>query len=1145
LRWGSRGGTLAVQTVHPDSTAETRRYWLDSNGNVTWTGRRYDLTFPAPGELGTHSIHDLHNRLVRHEDLLTGVVTEYTYAPDLPDGSVSRNTATVVTTSGEGLVSSEEYLYHPSTDPPATRFKLMDHIRHTPSGAITLEHHTYVTAAPHPQNIGRPARVDYADGSYEEYTYSCCGLLTSRRRDGGITTHAYDDHGRLSSTTDPLGGVTSFGYTGLSSRQASITNDFGVVESFTYDGQGRRVRTDYTNGPLDGRHELSHYRADGRLSWSRSHSGVVTSNAYDTTTGDLLAVYVDGQLERSQTYDTLGRVETTTDARGLTLTRFYDTQGRLTHIIWPDSTFTETSYNAFGRVEYSNDRAGYTTWYEYDSMGRRTLVTPPDGIQRETTYRPSGEVEFTSIRPSTGEPALITGYEYDPLGRTSRIILPDGRERSYGYPDSFTRVETNEFGEVFTHVTAPGGASSWTLSSLGLVQSNRVSRGVGYVDYVSTGPDGRTTTNRVSQSGAHARTFYPDGGQSTVESGPFGPVRLVARDGAVTLRGYDQRGRLLTETNAVSDVLTYAYNSAGDLTDLWDWKGNHTQWQYDAEGRMAHKIYADGTQHDYTYHPAGTLESRTDALDRVTTYQYEFGRLKHIDYPSDPDVHYLYTPYGQPDTITRDASASQPAATIQYGYDLYQTRSSETSSFSSSLPVTLQYSGSRLLGYQVDDALPVDYGYDPLGRVSTVSRGTDTFTHTYDGQSARIAEITRNGLLHVQNQYDAMGRLDTRQNFANGQPVPDRSALFDYAHDAGDRRASVARADGSRIDYAYDPVGQVTGAVGVYDGGLTNRAYRFSYDYDPAGNPLERTRNGARREFVSNNLNQLTSATSADAVDVSGRFDGPIASVSVNSTPGAFLGDRWWAEQVSIAPGTNQLAAVITPPAAPAQTNTLSVVNAPRRGVPVRPQRLHDLLRRLDQHLGRGKPPDRNRPRQPRPRRPQSRQPVRHPLSRRTVKQVFVCTAPGQWTLVREHRFTWIDWLMVREYVTDMPQGLPPLQTVRDYVWGVDLSGTLQGAGAVGGLLAVVSTTAANPQPAVYYPGYDGNGNVCSATDAAGALAAAFEYDPFGNLLSAEGPAAAQIPFRFSTKYTDAETRLVYYGFRFCAPCRSLAFLAG
>jgi len=46
-------------------------------------------------------------------------------------------------------------------------------------------------------------------------------------------------------------------------------------------------------------------------------------------------------------------------------------------------------------------------------------------------------------------------------------------------------------------------------------------------------------------------------------------------------------------------------------------------------------------------------------------------------------------------------------------------------------------------------------------------------------------------------------------------------------------------------------------------------------------------------------------------------------------------------------------------------------------------------------------------------------------------------------------------------------------------------------------------------------------------------VVARFEYDPFGNTLRATGPAAGAMPFRFSTKYTDPETGLLYYGYRY------------
>jgi RHS repeat-associated protein len=48
-----------------------------------------------------------------------------------------------------------------------------------------------------------------------------------------------------------------------------------------------------------------------------------------------------------------------------------------------------------------------------------------------------------------------------------------------------------------------------------------------------------------------------------------------------------------------------------------------------------------------------------------------------------------------------------------------------------------------------------------------------------------------------------------------------------------------------------------------------------------------------------------------------------------------------------------------------------------------------------------------------------------------------------------------------------------------------------------------------------------------------GSVAARYEYGPFGELLRATGPMAKANPFRFSTKYQDDETDLVYYGVRY------------
>ena len=99
---------------------------------------------------------------------------------------------------------------------------------------------------------------------------------------------------------------------------------------------------------------------------------------------------------------------------------------------------------------------------------------------------------------------------------------------------------------------------------------------------------------------------------------------------------------------------------------------------------------------------------------------------------------------------------------------------------------------------------------------------------------------------------------------------------------------------------------------------------------------------------------------------------------------------------------------------------------------------------------------------------------------------------------------------------------------------GNDLSGSAQGAGGVGGLLEVTYSGAATTN--CFVP-FDGNGNVAALVNAAdGTSVANYEYGPFGEVIRATGPMAKANPFRFSTKYQDDETDLLYYGYRYYKP---------
>lgn len=119
----------------------------------------------------------------------------------------------------------------------------------------------------------------------------------------------------------------------------------------------------------------------------------------------------------------------------------------------------------------------------------------------------------------------------------------------------------------------------------------------------------------------------------------------------------------------------------------------------------------------------------------------------------------------------------------------------------------------------------------------------------------------------------------------------------------------------------------------------------------------------------------------------------------------------------------------------------------------------------------------------------------------------------------------------------------------RKFAWGPDLSSSLEGAGGIGGLLAIEDPNDPNDGTDVvgsFLVCYDGNGNVTQLIDwpaaqTAGSIdpnhvVAHYEYSPFGRVSRASGTYAWDNPFRFSTKWFDNETGLGYWGYRYYSP---------
>jgi len=144
----------------------------------------------------------------------------------------------------------------------------------------------------------------------------------------------------------------------------------------------------------------------------------------------------------------------------------------------------------------------------------------------------------------------------------------------------------------------------------------------------------------------------------------------------------------------------------------------------------------------------------------------------------------------------------------------------------------------------------------------------------------------------------------------------------------------------------------------------------------------------------------------------------------------------------------------------------------------------------------------------------------------RRVRRVVLIYASGAWTLSTDEKYIYEGWnVIARLRLTSGTWALDATHT-----WGLDLSRTFQGAGGVGGLLSVSEGSNS------YHYTYDANGNVSEVLNAAGVVAAHYEYDAFGGTVQATGAYAQSNEYRFSTKPFESETGLYYYGYRFYDP---------
>ncbi len=334
---------------------------------------------------------------------------------------------------------------------------------------------------------------------------------------------------------------------------------------------------------------------------------------------------------------------------------------------------------------------------------------------------------------------------------------------------------------------------------------------------------------------------------------------------------------------------------------------------------------------------------------------------------------------------------------------------------------------------------------------------------------------------------------------------------------AGDRRTNDVWSTGRNLTYGYDRAHQLTDVISP-----SRASDRASYRYDKAGNPIRRTEMGFGVTNSFNNLNQIVSGIwTGGAITVVGAVNYAVGTVTVAGVTGKIYPDRTFdATNVAVTMGTNVLTAIYH---GPAFTNTQMVATDKVTVIVGNAAYTHDGNGNLtgDQNFT-----------------------YQYDLANRLTN--VISKASGSSVLAARYdglgrrievtrngttveRYVYFPGSFLVLAVLDGSNVVKEI-----YTHGPDLSGTIGGAGGIGGILSV-STNIGAASASKYFHA-DAMGNVILVSDSDGKQVASYGFTPFGKLVKQVGDYKAR--FLFSFKEQEAETSIVNFGLRYFSTAR-------
>jgi len=546
----------------------------------------------------------------------------------------------------------------------------------------------------------RVTRIDYADSSYEEFSYNSFGqVLTHRERNGGSEGYGYTTNGLMTSMTNALGHVTTYSYDSKD-RLASMTDARGNTTSYEYNERG--LMTKITNP--DTSYRTLAYDAFG----NRTNQVDELGHAW------------------SYGYDDFRRMTSMTDPLSRTTSYEYEVAGgggggcgscnawaQPTKITDPKGNVIQYGYDLKRQLISMTDGNGGTTTWVYDKVGRRTKQT--DALNHSYFWAYDSRNRVIAETNALGQ---VTTYAYDSVGNRTNRVDGAGIVTSWSY-DSMNRMTSEGSGTLrYEFDYDAGGRRTAMRTKIGSTTTETTSYDYDQRDLLVSKDDPTGYTLAYGYDAVGNRTNFTVGSVLT-QSYSFDSrnrVTTITGNGESTSFTYDDVSRRTAATWPNGTTATYQYDNANQLTNL------------------VHEGSADTIESfAYTYDLAGNRTTMT-TLEGVNSYGYNSNNwLVAVDYPDGRTQNFFCDKAGNRTNLLDISSTATNV--VDYAYNVANRLTNDSA-------WAYLYDGAGRLTNQVTGAVSRAYAYDFRSQMTSLTDTNNaTFSHRFDGDHNRIEEI--------------------------------------------------------------------------------------------------------------------------------------------------------------------------------------------------------------------------------------------------------------------------------------------------------------------------------------------------------------------------------------------------------------------